>query len=846
MSSKNNKSGSFIKKSYTNQIIFGHNKTVKKNEQKSPTAKRLTSLSIGVKSNALQVENKNNSEESTISKPAVTQKSKENEPPPETHGSYVKERIQILFGDFMDDDNLVIQFIKKTQNNMMKEYEKTNSFFKPNIDIYKKALFFKETICNYCIIIHLYLKRNEYQKALELFLLMCTKNREIIEYFYKKIKEQLPRITNANRIGKFFPLITNKFMQILSCLIKFSCKFCKSKLEHYFTQKYLEIIHIVSETVNKKFGAISNVAGIDNYIQRIGGYFYSNCIFDISIFFFIKYQPLILCTFILQHILELYKDKPFNDLLDVEQVLLLKVNYNLGLFLYVNGNNMEAINNLNQAKKRLYDIKELPLTNENIPHIITQNQNDTSNEFASTTIFSKLTHSNKRFGSFFNEKEKKSPKRCCLSKGNNNDGLMKNYYKNNSKEILDNSYFNCNNNFLRMSGRSALNTYMDSTLKMYSNSQQKNKAQINSEEESRGSLPRKSSGVLFGNQIMTLQQQCENIEEKIYNEIELMLGEIEFSQKNYSEAYKHLKKLLKKHKREKPFDRDKKKDVEQPKKLNNKEGGETNNCNFYLLSDSDKVKMMWLLEKIDQAYDKNNNENNYIDSEILKKSTHYYIVRNNTNIDGKKLINSKEMEKFFIFLCGLSVYQLKILNDNQPKPSKKRNDLPIIFNNQFKDCLTNKQRISLSLLESMSLSRYILLNKVNDDICPENLDFRFMKYRIKDTRIDNEKISKKFHLKKAKAINNSFSNSTHSPSLKIKPHFEEDKNTKKNFDKLVNNIKNEDNKDFIDFNKDAIFTLLNKLEKDEQKEYYDSIDKFKNLVNILKKGLSQTEEKDKK
>ena len=187
---------------------------------------------------------------------------------------------------------------------------------------------------------------------------------------------------------------------------------------------------------------------------------------------------------------------------------------------------MEAINNLNQAKKRLYDIKELPLTNENIPHIITQNQNDTSNEFASTTIFSKLTHSNKRFGSFFNEKEKKSPKRCCLSKGNNNDGLMKNYYKNNSKAILDNSYFNCNNNFLRMSGRSALNTYMDSTLKMYSNSQQKNKAQINSEEESRGSLPRKSSGVLFGNQIMTLQQQCENIEEKIYNEIELMLGEI--------------------------------------------------------------------------------------------------------------------------------------------------------------------------------------------------------------------------------------------------------------------------------------------------------------------------------
>ena len=43
---------------------------------------------------------------------------------------------------------------------------------------------------------------------------------------------------------------------------------------------------------------------------------------------------------------------------------------------------------------------------------------------------------------------------------------------------------------------------------------------------------------------MTLQQQCENVEEKIYNEIELILGEIEITQKNYKEALIHLKKLL--------------------------------------------------------------------------------------------------------------------------------------------------------------------------------------------------------------------------------------------------------------------------------------------------------------
>ena len=68
-------------------------------------------------------------------------------------------------------------------------------------------------------------------------------------------------------------------------------------------------------------------------------------------------------------------------------------------------------------------------------------------------------------------------------------------------------------------------------IKKYSNSPNKSKALLSIESESKESLPRKSSGVLFGNQIMTLQQQCENVEEKIYNEIELILGEIEISQK---------------------------------------------------------------------------------------------------------------------------------------------------------------------------------------------------------------------------------------------------------------------------------------------------------------------------
>jgi hypothetical protein len=47
---------------------------------------------------------------------------------------------------------------------------------------------------------------------------------------------------------------------------------------------------------------------------------------------------------------------------EIESTLLLKINYNLGLFYYVDGLNMEAINNFNQAQDRVADIKKFPKT----------------------------------------------------------------------------------------------------------------------------------------------------------------------------------------------------------------------------------------------------------------------------------------------------------------------------------------------------------------------------------------------------------------------------------------------------------------------------------------------------
>ena len=860
MSSKYNKYGSFIKKSYTNSINTTLNKFNKKEEKNNPSSKRLTGLFIGFRSNNMTTESKNNQEEKEVDNKA-RHRADLDEPPPETIGKYYNDRKKIIFGDLMENEILIKELIKNTQKNMIEQCKmKSNTFFGERaLDVYNKMLNFKETISNYCLIIHLYLKKNQYKKAFDLFLLMCTKNKVFVEYFYRKIQEQLPKITSANKIAKFYPNITKFFIQLLACFIKLSGKFCKSRLENYFVLLYLKTIHVLSETVIERFGGVNNVERLDSDKKHIGRYFYRNCIFDTSIFFFIKYQPLSICNFILQHILDLYQEKSFNELIDVEQVLLLKVNYNLGIFLYADGYNVEAINNLNQAKIRLSDIKFLPLTKEKKDKPYNIIQNDFRNE--QLPILSKLTY-NKRFGSFLSgELFKRSSKHLYFNKMAN-----KNNMNNEDCKILHSSTKNANDSFLNYNkNRTSGSSFKDLAIKKYSNSPNKSKALLSIESESKESLPRKSSGVLFGNQIMTLQQQCENVEEKIYNEIELILGEIEISQKNYKEAFIHLKNLL-------PLSPNIKANIYKNKNRNKyledqykeRKESDINYCNYYLLNENDKRRIMALLEKIERVYD---NNDSYDENEINKKLTSYYLAKNYQK-KNLKLINSKEMEKFFIFICSLSVYQLKILNESQPISSNIRNDLPIIFNNQFKDCLTNSQRMSLADLESMSLTRYIILKDSNGDICPENLDFRFMKYRIKDTDSDNENennwnenekenennkiLNKKSKRWKIIETNNTQDVSNNNYNYKFNNTLSSRKKTKNDledeniiiindYDNLLNSIKNEENKEFIESYKGSIIKVLNELNKEEQKIFLNDNNILKKLIQKMKKGVNLKE-----
>ena len=249
--SKYDKYGSFIKKSYTNSLNNQDNNLDKKVDQKNPLSKRLTGLFIGLRSNALQGESKNNQEDISFGQNQTSHKPNNlDEPAPETLGQYYEVRKKIIFGDLIENESLIKQLILKTQIFMNQEYNKKKSSFfgEKNTDIYNKMLNFKETISNYCLIIHFYIIKNQNKKAFELFLLMCQKNKVIIEYFYKKIQEQLPKISNGNRIGKFFPSITKIFIQLLSCMIKLSVKFSKYKLQNFFVEYYLKTIRSEEHT----------------------------------------------------------------------------------------------------------------------------------------------------------------------------------------------------------------------------------------------------------------------------------------------------------------------------------------------------------------------------------------------------------------------------------------------------------------------------------------------------------------------------------------------------------------------------------------------------------------------
>jgi hypothetical protein len=135
---------------------------------------------------------------------------------------------------------------------------------------------------------------------------------------------------------------------------------------------------------------------------------------------------------------------------------------------------------------------------------------------------------------------------------------------------------------------------------------------------------------------------------------------------------------------------------------------------------------------------KNKNSRNSLNKNYKNCKTFLSHSKQNLSNNGSNKIYSKktilEFQKFFIFLNGLSLYQIKLLNETQPE-SDKRNNLPIIFANQFKDCLSMHQRRELDNIQSMALSRFVLLKDSDKSIIPSNINISI----ISENNIENKK-----------------------------------------------------------------------------------------------------------
>ena len=592
---------------------------------------------------------------------------------PEPLGEYYESRKKLIFGkvNILEEQSFLSQFLLKSQKKINKEHNqliKRAFFFDVPQKVYDFCLNVKENISNFCFIIHLYLKLNREDKALEIFLLMCKENKDKLEFMYTKLNLYCKKSSSAMKA--YTPPIAKMISNLLSCLIKFSIKFCKTKLQNYFFCLYLKSIFSLN------FREIKPGLDYKNELSNNRLFIYTSLLFDSSIFHFYNYCSPEIIIKLLQHCLEIYKDNQ-REKTGYELVLMMKSNFNCGLFYFIDNKYKESTNCLNAAKELISDIVQYNL-----------NSKEDEKEFL-----------NDLGGYSFLSEEKNTL--FCLKFANKRISKLhdKSLNLNLSKYIKD----------LNNQGK-------------------------------------KASSVVLGSKKNELQLPLllEQIKRKINLEIDLLLCQIEMNKKNYKAAYNLINSVINSNMIKDDFQsglNSRKKRLGVNKNFRSLKTyqnirvkpkiSEINNGIKTDLSEKEFNLIFSLLEKIEKALSSESLEDKAF---ILKKRT---LIFPNEKVPLSNYSHFKELEKFFIFICSLSLFQLKILNESQPEYSEKRDDLPIIFTTSFRDSLTNSQRMDLDELETMSLSRYIILVDSKKDISPENLDYKYMKYKVK-THLENE------------------------------------------------------------------------------------------------------------
>ena len=604
---------------------------------------------------------------------------------------------------------------------------KTNKNIPFLIDFYiMKKL--EDLIARYSLIIFLFLKLKNVIEAKKIFLLMIQENIRYFNYIENKIIYNFNTKDKNNNIQpKDNYKMISQLIKIYSFIIRYSQLFNTMNNRNKFVAKYFRIINLNYHYILN----LANFHSLNNEIKNQLTYWFSFYLSYINYFSILNYSPFSIPITLNNIILSLYKNIDENILTTLERKLILNTRYNQGLLLYVNNKRDEALFNLKQAEQKMKILENKPKIAKKDIHA-SQNRNGifASNNSLKIIPYFEIKEKKKKLSYKSNIPIQLLKKSKLLEQNGFFTGktidLMKSMkavksgYSNYLYEDIENICKNFVKSNVNLSHITLLIEFGIENGKL-------NFKEINEFDKSIFSLFQKSETTLSSNsirnsQIISSRRKTQEFQfpqyliDPLFFKIELLIGEIYINKKNIKEAYEHVLKslyLLILFKFYKP--------PELPDEYT-----ENQKIIIGYLKLIDELCDEKILESNQNEDESQTNSNGQTIFNInSNKNENKYNYNNNIFEENKKNNNEetivKEFEKFFIFLSSLSVYQTKVLNETQPQ-NEKRNDLPIFFSTQFKDCLSTLQRLQLDKLQTMALSRFIILRNPNRWIIPSNLN----------------------------------------------------------------------------------------------------------------------------
>ena len=702
-------------------------------------------------------------------------------------------------------------------------------------------------IARFSLIIFIFIQNDKFDEARDIFLLMLKENRIYLDFIEKKVNEYYSMSNKNINISKDYPRMTYELIRIYSFIIKYSQFFNIMNYRNIFLGRYFELLFFIYNFFIQK----GNTRMFNLETKNQLSYWFSFALHNVTYYATSNYFPMKLSINLSNYIINLYQGFEDHILTDSEKSIIIKTFYNLGLFNYLDGKKDEALFNLDRAKDRITNSDENDIV-DNSFYQMNIKKKDSIN-----VLVPKTKKENNLFNNSTTEENILSNR---LSTNNSISENSKNNifnYNNNDDENVKKE--NEKNKIKRptmieriIKGFSKKKNDLED-IKLLINYGIKNGliTEINKPENEFKHKYRKIFRGSHINLSTTFRVKDFLIpyyfNNPLLRKIELLMGEIELDKKNYISAYGHVLrafyilislKINRTSGNQKEFSKEQKiidkyltligkykdeemKNIERIKTDFNFKDNNINinsNINSFNISNEESIQENFKDELNDIVLDKYNLTNEEIEEKNEEENQEIVIC-------GKRILDNKilkEIEKFFIFLNSLSLYQIKILNETQPD-NIKRNDLPILFPSQFKDCLSNIQRIELDNLQTMALSRFVVLKDPNKWIMPNNLNIDI----INKSEIKKENDKKRFKYQSEQDLK-------YTPIKKTKEY--------KYYQKIITSEKsNKEIRQFINMNFDLVIKILQQSSEEEIQNIinfpYIIIEPVKNYKKKRKKRL---------